>query len=442
MNKLFNISLLVSALILGSMPLFSQNNGIARVQSDSVALKDVIQAVVRTNPSVKAAEEAVNNAKTGIGLAKSGYYPDADITAAYSNIGPVTKLTIPDFGTFSLFPNNNYSASVNYRQSIWDFGRTKQNIKMENENVVINEQSLEQVKQKLAMAAIGNFYTLVYLQAAIGIKDEQIAALNEHLSYVEKLMATGSATEYQALSTRVRISTVESQKVDLTAAIASQQAVFNSLTGNESGVAPVVRNELTAEMPSVSADSMLAYAFNNRDEVLLNQSRASLAEIRYGMARLQNRPNLNFQASAGAKNGYIPNLNELKPNYAVGIGLRVPLLDVLKNRYRISQAKSAITSISYEGESVKRNISAEVLDAEAGMNAAKQKVSQFELQLSQASKAYSLAETSFKSGTITNLDLLDANTAVSESRLLLLKARIDYVTSIYKLKAALGQRIY
>jgi outer membrane protein TolC len=43
---------------------------------------------------------------------------------------------------------------------------------------------------------------------------------------------------------------------------------------------------------------------------------------------------------------------------------------------------------------------------------------------------------------ITNLDLLDANTSVSESSLMLLKAKIDYVTSVYKLKAALGERIY
>jgi outer membrane protein TolC len=76
------------------------------------------------------------------------------------------------------------------------------------------------------------------------------------------------------------------------------------------------------------------------------------------------------------------------------------------------------------------------------MYAAGTKINQFELQLSQALKAYSLAETSFKSGTITNLDLLDANTSVSESRLMLLKSRIDYAASIYKLKAALGERIY
>jgi outer membrane protein TolC len=76
------------------------------------------------------------------------------------------------------------------------------------------------------------------------------------------------------------------------------------------------------------------------------------------------------------------------------------------------------------------------------MVAAKKKITQFELQLSQALKAYSLAETSFKSGVITNLDLLDANTSVSESSLLLLKARIDYAVSVYKLKAAVGERIY
>ncbi len=76
------------------------------------------------------------------------------------------------------------------------------------------------------------------------------------------------------------------------------------------------------------------------------------------------------------------------------------------------------------------------------MNAAAKKINQYNLQLAQALEAYSLATISFNAGTITNLDLLDSNTAVSESRLLLLKARIDYTASIYKLKAALGERLY
>jgi outer membrane protein len=204
----------------------------------------------------------------------------------------------------------------------------------------------------------------------------------------------------------------------------------------------VVRTELSVDAPIIPSDSIMLFAFHNRDEVLINEKRTALAELRYGMTKLQNKPLLSFQATGGAKNGYIPYLNKLTPNYVVGLGLRVPIFDGMKNKYNLAQAQSAITSLSYESEFAKRNISNEVYESEALLFAASKKVSQSELQLNQAIKAYSLAETSFKSGIITNLDLLDANTSVSESSLMLLKARIDYAVSVFKLKAALGQRIY
>ena len=410
--------------------------------TDSLSLKNIIERVINSHPSVKTAEEAINNDDARIRLAKTSYNPEVDMTANYYNLQPVIKISIPSMGTFQLYPENNYSASLNYRQLIYDFGRTKENIELENRNKAIGEQTLEQVKQRLSLLIVNNFYTLAFLQAAIKIKDEQLAALNEHLGYVEKMMATGSATEYQVLSTKVRISTVESQNVDLVAALTAQQASMNSLLGNDQTTSPVVKNELSVDLPEIASDSLLSYAFHNRDEVLINEKKTSLAELRYGMTKLQNKPMLNLLASGGVKNGYIPDLNKLTPNYVVGLGIRVPLFDGMKNKYNLSQAQSAITSLSFESEFTKRNISNEVYESEAYMFAARKKISQFELQLAQALKAYSLAVTSFKSGMITNLDLLDANTAVSESRLMLLKARIDYAASVYKLKAALGERIY
>jgi outer membrane protein TolC len=422
-------------------------NGILSAQSplpqtDSLSLKSVIQQVISSYPTVKVAEEAITIADSKIALAKTGYNPVVDFTASFANIAPVTKLSFPGLGTFQLYPGYNYSASINYQQLIYDFGRTHQNIELENENKAIGEQTLEQVKQKLSLFTINNFYSLLYLQAAIKIKDEQLEALNEHLQYIEKVMATGSATEYQVLTTKVKISTVESQKVDMVAALTAQQAALNSLLGNGQTKNPVVRTELVVDPPVFPADSILSYAFHNRDEVLINEKRTTLAELKYGMTKLQNKPLLSFQASGGAKNGYIPDLARFTPNYVLGLGLRVPLFDGMKNKYNLAQAKSGVNSTLFESELTKRNISNEVYESEALMFAAFKKVNQTELQLKQAIKAYTLAETSFKSGIITNLDLLDANTSVSESSLMLLKARIDYASSIYKLKAALGERIY
>lgn len=446
MNKKINIKSIFSAITLTvflNVIIVGQSiNDTSKPVTDSLSLKGVIQRVITSYPSVMIAEEAIRNADSRIGLARTGYNPLVDMTASFTNLGPVTKLTLPDFGTFQLYPGNNYSASINLKQLVYDFGRTRQSIELENEGKAIGEQTLEQVKQKLSLYTVNNFYTLLYLQAAIRIKEEQLIALNEHLQYIEKVLATGSATEYQVLTTKVRISAVESQKVDLVAAQKAQQASLNSLLGNDNTGSPVVRNELRVVIPVISSDSVLTYAYHNRDEVLINEKKASLAELRYGMTRLQNKPLISFQASGGAKNGYIPYLKRLTPNYVVGLGLMVPLFDGMKNKYNLSQAQSAITTLSYEAEYTKRNISNEVYESEALMFAANKKVSQSELQLNQAQKAYSLAETSFKSGVITNLDLLDANTSVSESSLMLLKARIDYAASVYKLKAALGERIY
>ena len=164
------------------------------------------------------------------GLAKTGYNPVVDLTASFANLGPVTKLTLPDFGTFQLYPGNNYSASVNYQQLFMiSEGHTRTlNLKMKIK--IIGEQTLEQVKQKLSLFTVNNFYTLLYLQAAIKIKDEQLSTLNEHLQYIEKKMATGSATEYQILTTKVRISTVESQKVDLAGALTSPTGSYELIT--------------------------------------------------------------------------------------------------------------------------------------------------------------------------------------------------------------------
>jgi outer membrane protein TolC len=413
-----------------------------KTNSDSLSLKTIIDKVITTYPSVKVAEEAIHNADAKIGFARTGYYPNVDLSADLSNIGPVTKLTIPSFGTFQLYPEYNYSASINYRQVVYDFGRTRQNIDLETEGKALTEQALAQVKQKLSRYAVNNFYTLVFLQEAIKIKDEQIAALNEHLTQVEKKQASGSATEFEILSTKVKISAVRSQKVDLTASLTAQRASLNSLLGNDNSTNPVVKNELPADVPLVPADSALSYAYHNRDEVLINEKKTSLAELRYGLVRVQNKPLLSFIASGGAKNGYIPDLYVITPNYVIGLGFKIPIFDANRTKYNLVQAKSAITSMSYESENTKRTISDELYETEAYMNAAEEKIKQFELQLEQALKAYSLAQISFKSGTITNLDLLDANTAVSETMLMLLKARIDYAASIYNLKAALGERLY
>lgn len=437
--KFFYIAL--AAIYLGNeLPAFEQN--VQKEFTDSLTLSKVIAEVSQNYPSVKEAEEALNAADAKIELAKSGYYPDVSASASYSRIGPVPSLTFPGLGTFQFYPADNYSAAVNYRQNILDFGKTAKSISQENQNKNIAQQSIVQVKQRISILAVNCFYTLLYLQDAISIKDEEIQNLQEHLKFIRKKEASGSATQFEILTTQVKISTVENQKTDLKTAQKVQASLMNSLLGQPENTTVSVKNEIKAVSTDIPADSLISYALRNRDELKIESEKETLAKLKYETVKSQNNPDLSIFASAGGKNGYIPNLNTVKANYVAGISLNVPIFDANRRKYNLMQVKSSLQSLDFETETMRRSITNEVVESEANLSASQQKIDEFELQLAHADKAFALAQINYKEGTITNLDLLDATTTVAESRLLLLKAKIDYIVSAYKVKAAIGERLY
>ncbi len=409
---------------------------------DSLTLNTIIAEVVQNHPLVKKAMEDLNSSDAKIGLARAGKLPDIDFSSSYSRIGPVSEINLPDMGSFAFMPRDNYTSGVNINQVVSDFGKTEKSIALEKQGKEVSRQSLEQARQKLSQVSINNYFTLVYLQEAIKIKEEQLSTLNEHLRFVQKKQATGSATQYEILTTQVRISAIENQKTDLETSRKIQVSHLNSLLGKPEQTPQLVKNFLSFEVPVLQSDTLIATAIRNRDEMKLARQRARWAALRYSLTTSQNNPTLNAFLSGGIRNGYIPYIYDPRANFVAGVGLKVPIFDGRRNKYNMIQAKSVIGLNDQEIEISRRNIVDEVIESQASLSASQKKVDQSTLQLRQATQAYELAKARFEAGVITNLELLDGSTALSESRLMLLKSRIDYTVDIFKLKSAIGERLY
>ena len=117
------------------------------------------------------------------------------------------------------------------QENIYDFGKTAKNVAVANEIKNLSTLSVEQVKQRLATTVTYLYYTAVYLQEAIVINKEQLRTLNDHLEFITKKKESGSATQYEILSTNVKISNVQSQGIDMLAALDDKLTELNSLMG-------------------------------------------------------------------------------------------------------------------------------------------------------------------------------------------------------------------
>ncbi len=419
----------------------SQRLGTTISVNDSLSLPEILKQVLDSYPTVAKAQEAIKAAEASVALAKSGYYPNITGSAGYTRIGPVPELTIPDLGHFVMAPNNNYDVSVNAYGNVYDFEKTTRNVQLEKSHKELSEKNVELVRQRLTLLTSVSYYTLIYLQEAIKIKDSQIETLKKHIDFVKRKEETGSATQYEILSTQVRLSSAENQKVDLETSRQTQQAILNSFLGLPVKTPLKVQVNFLSSQPEIDPDSLINYALNHRYEMVMAHLRENHARLYLRSVKVMDNPTLGVFVNGGIKNGYFPNLNALTPNYAAGLGLNVTIFDATRRRNTIRQANSQISMAQSDIDQTSRDISTEVYQNEISLIASLKKIDQGMLQVKQADEALNLAAVSFKTGVITNLDLLDAETALEESRVNLLRAKIDYAINVIRLNISVGKKI-
>ena len=415
----------------------------AQTKADSLTLSGILNVVMNNYPTLAKAAKELDAANAKISLTKTAYLPDINFSTSYNRIGPVSSITFAG-KDLELYPANVYNATISLNQNIYDFGKTAKNVALDEKNKEMVQLTTDQTKQQLSMVVMGSYYSICFLQEAIQIKDDQLNTLNQHLQFVEKKEATGSATQYDILTTKVRISVIENQKTDLQTALQVQICQLNSFLGKPQDNPLFLRQEVYVQDFIPTVDSLCNTAFANRNEMKIAHQKEEISHMRLNVIKVQNNPSLNFIANGGYKNGYFnADFEDTgKLNFVVGVGFKVPIFDANRSKYMKVQANAYVDESQLETEIIRRNITNEVVESRANAEAALKKVKQSELQLHQAMQAYKLAEVSYQAGTITNLDLLESYTALSESKLALFKTKIDYTVNLQKLKIALGERIY
>jgi outer membrane protein TolC len=296
----------------------------------------------------------------------------------------------------------------------------------------------ELTRVNLALQTIRTFYTIVYLQKSIVVQDEQIDALKQHLVTSQKREASGSATHFDVLTTQVRVAAAENQKVDVLNALVRQQAVLRQLLGYPAETPVVVSGSFTVQSFAPKIDSLYQVANQSRIELTLAHETEQTASMQQRLSALGDMPSVRLFANYGFKNGFEPNLDAWRGNWSIGAAAVIPIFNGDRTSHQVEEANAMLEAEQARTSGTQRQIQSEVEQACADVQATDQKVAISRVQLQQAHEAAIMARTRYEIGTITNLDLLDAETAESTSKLANLQALYQYALSRYNLQQSTG----
>ena len=419
-------------------PLVAQQ---ASAVADSLTLAQAVQRVLATHPSIREAENGVSASEARVQVKQSLFSPTVVAQGSYSRIGPTPTL---DFNgeSFSLFPADNWDGALSLQYTLVDGGRRQTAVALARSFQTSATSNVDAVRSRLAYQTIDAFYAVLFLQQDLDVQDEQIRALGEHLQIIQGKVEAGTATSFDALTTQVRIATAKSQRVDIANALSQRTIQLRELLGlpADSSVAPV--GDFRVDSMDLNLDSLRTVALTQRPDVRMAHNAEASAEMGSRLAALADKPGVNLMLSVGAKNGYVPNINTIKPDFVAGMSVQLPIYQGDRTKSQVRAADADVTTARSRTTTLERNIVTAVEQVVAAVRAAREKIATTDIQVSQATEALALARTRYLAGVVTNLDVLDAETVLAQAKLVQLRAHYDLVRNRVQLQQAVGEKVW
>ncbi len=392
-------------------------------------LTELINKAMDNYPKLKEASEYVNLSEARKDLAYGAYMPVISGDASYRYGKPTPSIKFPVgggvFQEVNFLPANNFDVGLKVQQPIWDFGRTGAGVQKAKSDIATSKDNLESAKNTLAYQVAQVYFGIVFLNKSVDVQNEQIKLLEANERLISDKIKNGDALKFDLLSTQVKKNSAQNRLIDLQTQLRKQYDMLNMVTAN-TGYDYIASKDADGSLFNADAVS----ADNNLDIKVLND-KLTTSNWDVKIAKRGWLPQLVANASAGYKNGFVPDINKLMFNYNVGVGLNIPIFSSARPNYQTKIAKINLQASTYAIEAQKLSLNKDIAQSKNDVEATKNKLKNYQLQIEQANEAVSLANSRYKGGVITNLELLTAQTNLQDAQLG--KIQLEYNLLLSKL---------
>jgi len=415
----------------------AQENGAVKL-----TLRQAVELAVKNNPAMTQAEAAVAASAARVKQRESAYYPSVDIGATCAHLDPDPAVPFPGFGTIQFFPENNYDAHVGLRYDLFDFGRTASGRSAAKAGLSAARNSAGLMKENLAFHAIQTYYTIALLQQSIQVQEQQLKFLSEHLVFAQKKQESGSATGFDVLTTKLKLAEAQNKMSDLHGSLDKQLIHFRQFTGLKADTPLLFDTDLTATSEQFTENDLVEKALHQRLELANAHEAVVNAHAVVSSAASEHLPTVGVSFAYGIKNGYMPELAELKNNTVTAARLEVPIFNGFRTTNQVREARANLQAAQARERDTADTIAADVRQALSDVRSNADKIAAAELQVKLAGDALDQAKVRYASGIITNLDLLNVETSLDQAQLQRLQSQYNCIISREALKKASGDDFF
>lgn len=396
-------------------------------QPAKIALKlsiaDAEAIALRNNPAISAARLNALASQEVTREIRSGLWPQAAANLTAVNARDNSRITAGALNNPIVYTRAAGGGAIS--QLITDFGRTTNLVAGARLQAKADEQSAQVTKQDILLGVSRAFYQALETHAVLRVAEQTVASRQLLSDQVSALTKSKLKSDLDLSFANVNLAQAKLLYLDALNNEKASLASLSAILGYPSLEQFQLVDDTTApKAPPADVDRLVADAFAHRPEILALEFESESAQRVHQANRDQNLPTISAVAVFGDSPVRDDRVNG--PYAAVGVNMQIPIFNGFLFSAKSREADLRAQAVRQRAADLRNNISRDVRTSWLASATAFDRMHVSEQLLAQANQALDLAQTRYKLGLSSIVELSQAQLQQTQAEISNAQAEFDY----------------
>ncbi len=391
----------------------------------SVTLAQIVDIALANNPATRKAWLAAREAQANLGSAQSAWYPEIDLNAPLSR----TQNTSAN----SVSRQTSFAPALSLSYLLFDFGGREATVEGARQTLIASDYLHNQAIQDVVLRVEEAYYNYLDSKALLSAQEATIKERQTQLDAANARHDAGVATIADVLQARTAFSQAELTRESIEGNLRTIEGSLATSMGLPAtahfnlGSLPL---DVPSQQVSQHVEDLITQAVSTRPDLAAARAEGERARIHVRVVRAGYLPSLSLTSSLGRSfyNGGF----QATP-YSAGVSLRFPLFTGGRNTYDVRAAELESQIAAENVRSVEQNVNLQVWTSYFTLQTATQRLGTARDLLASAQESADVAQSRYRAGVGSILDLLTAESALENARAQEVQARADWFVAVAQL---------
>lgn len=414
----------------------------------ALSLQECIDLALKQNPDVLKSQQELRRTHGLIVEARAPAIPQITAEGNYRRIERDSIDAFPGSPGPSKNQEQPWSASVEVSQLIYAGGRVRAAWRAARLTDQIAVLDFQRTVADTILAVRKAFYQILLNKALVTVREQSVKLLEQQLQDTQHRFDVGAVPRFNVLRAEVELANAKPPLIRAQNDLRLSREALVKLLALDSpkqlhDFTPInFTGQLSYEHADWKLADALAQALDHRPEYQQAEKRVAVAKESVKVAISGYKPEVSLFGNYGIRDSLFGSqIDDTIHGWSAGARATWPLFDGLLTAGKVTQARAQHEETKLDFDDTRRRVELEVRQAYSDYLQALELLEAQKKTVEQGEESLRLAEARFRAGTGTQLDVLSAQTALTEARSNEIQALHDYNVALATLERVTGTTV-